>query len=80
MLGWNMYFKDIDKTIVTFLDYEKDDPSRTKLPEAKEFKDKYMKTKTIMQEINEAGQYKGYGLYPFGNDSYADVDEMLERI
>lgn len=80
MLGWDMYFKDIDKTITTFFGSEKGDFDYRPLKEAIDFKDKHMKTKSIMDEINENGVYKGYTLFPFGSDPYSDLDDMLRII
>ena len=80
MLGWNMYFKDINKIITTFKESEKGDKSETPLEEAKKFKNKYMKTKTIVEEINEKGKYKGYRLYPIEENPYSDLEEMFEKI
>ena len=40
MLGWNMYFKEIDKTIETFTYIEKNDETKTPLKEAQEYKEK----------------------------------------
>lgn len=80
MLGWDMYFKDIDKTITTFLNYEKGDFEYKPLQEAIDFKEKYMKTKSIMEEINEETDYKGYTLFPFGDNPYKDVDDMFNII
>ena len=80
MLGWNMYFKDINKIITTFKESEKGDKSETPLEEAKKFKNKYMKTKTIVEEINEKGKYKGYRLYPIEENPYSDLEEMFENL
>ena len=80
MLGWNMYFKEIDKTIATFKGCEKGSKDKSPLEEAEAFKKKYMKTKTIMEDINEKGKYKGYKLFPFGEEPYGDLDEMLNKI
>ena len=80
MLGWNTYYKEIDKTIITFKNIEKGDKTKTVLDEAKKFKNKYMKTKTIMEEINENGKYKAYSLFPFGENAYNDLDEMINQI
>ena len=33
-----------------------------------------------MKEINEVGKYKAYKLFPFGKDSYSNLDEMIEII
>ena len=80
MLGWDMYFKDIGKTITTFLNSEKGDFEYKPLQEAKDFKAKHMKTKSIMDEINEQTQYKGYTLFPFGDNAYKDYDDMFNII
>ncbi len=77
MLGWDMYFKDIDKTITTFLGSEKGDFNYKPLKEAIDFINKHMKRKSIMDEINEKGIYKGYTLFPFGPYSYSNWDDML---
>lgn len=70
MLGWDMYYKDIDKTITVFLNSEKEDPNHIPLSEAIEYNHKHMKRKTIMEEINEAGKYQGSIIFPFGGDPY----------
>lgn len=80
MLGWDMYFKDIDKTITTFLNSEKGDSEYKPLQEAIDFKNKHMKTKSIMAEINEKTQYKGFKLFPFGDNAYKDLDELFNII
>lgn len=58
MLGWTMYYKDIDKTIVTFRNSEKGDFKYIPISEAKEYKEKHMITKTIVEEINEKDNIK----------------------
>ena len=80
MLGWDMYYKDIDKTISVFLNSEKGDSEYKPLDEAKEYNSKHMIRKTIEKEINEKGLYKGYSLFPFGDNAYSTIDEMYERI
>ncbi len=80
MLGWDLYFKDIDKTITTFLNSEKGDFEYKPLKEAIQFKEKYMRTKSIMEEINEKTEYKGYTLFPFGDNPYKDLDDMFNII
>lgn len=52
MLGWDMYFKDIDKTITTFFGSEKGDFDYKPLKEAIDFINKHMKRKSMM------GNYK----------------------
>ena len=80
MLGWDMYYKDIDKVITTFKSCEKSDPNHTVLEEAINYNNCHMKTKTITKEIKENGKYLAYGLYPFGKDPYNDVNEMDDKI
>ncbi len=80
MLGWNMYYKDIDKTITTFINSEKGDIENKPLEEAINYKNKNMITKSIMEEINERGIDKGYTLFPFGENPYTDLDEMYKII
>jgi len=80
MLGWNMYYKDIDKVITTYMNTEKGDIYEIPLEEALNYKKKHMKTKEISDEINEIGIYQGYKLYPFGENNYSDLDDMLNRI
>lgn len=80
MLGWDMYFKEIDKTITTFLNSEKGDFEYKPLQEAIEFKKKHMKTKSIMEEISEKTEYSSYTLFPFGNNAYNDLDDMFNII
>ena len=80
MLGWDMYYKDIDKTITTFLNSDKEDESHTPLTEAIEYREKHMITKTIIEEINEKGKYKSYSISPFGDTSYSNNDEMFKAI
>ena len=80
MLGWDSYYKDLDKVITTYLNYEKGDPKEKVLEEAVEYNRKNMITKPITKEIKEAGTYKAYEVVTFGNHPYKDLDEMFERI
>ena len=80
MLGWDVYYKDIDKTITVFKHSEKGDKEYKILPEALEYNDKHMIRKRIDEEINETGVYKGYKLFPFGDNCYETLDDMLSRI
>ena len=80
MLGWNMYYKDIDKTITVYADSFKEDPEHKPLPEALEYNKKHMIRKTIMDEINEIGKYKGYTIFPFGDNHYNTLDDMFKMI
>lgn len=80
MLGWDIYFKEIDKTITTYLNFEKGDPEKRVLQEAIDFKKRYMITKSITDEINEVGIDNGYMLFPFGSNPYNDLDDMFNSI
>ena len=79
MLGWDMYYKDIDKTITTFIGSEKSDPNHVPLDEAIEYNSKHMIRKTIMDEINENGGI-AYTLYPFGSNHYESIDDLYNII
>lgn len=78
MLGWDMYYKELDKIITTFLNVEKG--TEEVLKEAIEYKNKNMITKSIMDEINEVGKYQGYTLFPFGENCYKDRNDMYSII
>lgn len=80
MLGWDMYYKDIDKIISVFINSKKGDNEHKPLEEALEYNKKHMIRKSIDEEINEQGVYKGYKLFPFGDHCYNTPDEMYERI
>ena len=80
MLGWDMYYKDIDKTITVFINSAKEDLEHKPLDEALEYNNKHMIRKTISDEINEKGIDKGYTLFPFGDKCYSTIVEMYERI
>ncbi|MBO4245325.1 MAG: alkaline phosphatase family protein [Bacilli bacterium] len=80
MIGWDMYYKDIDKTIIVFKHYDKEDAKRQPLKEAKDYYDKHMIVKTISEEITESGLYKGYNILPLGEKSYSSIDDMYNQI
>ena len=80
MLGWDMYYKDLDKTITVYKNSLKEDPQETPLPEAIKYNDEHMIRKNIMDDINERGKYQGYGLFPFGDNPYSTIDEMFNMI
>ena len=80
MLGWNTYYKDIDKVITTFRNYEKADINKVPLNEAIRFRKKYMITKSIEEDINEKGEFVGYTVSPFCSTPYKTIDEMYDTI
>ena len=80
MLGWDMYYKDIDKIITVYMNSLKEDLEQKPLLEAIKYNDDHMIRKTIMDDINEKGKFSGYGLFPFGDNAYQSIDEMFNRI
>lgn len=80
MLGWDMYYKDIDKTITVFMNSEKGDFEYKPLQEAIDYNSRHMIRKTIMDELNEKTDYKGYTLFPFGENAYKGLDDMYKII
>lgn len=55
MLGWNMYYDELDRVVTTFLHSYKEDPDDKLVEEARDYNLKYMKTKTITDELGESG-------------------------
>ena len=76
--GWFSYIKPIDEVIALFTGENK----VTQMPSDKwsDIKKKYFNYKTITEEINDAGKYRSKILFPFGEDSYKDLDDMLSII
>ncbi len=76
-LGWNMYIAPIDETITLFLNSEKgkEEVSNNFL----KVKDKLVQ-KTIVDQIKENTEYEAVELFPFGENKYNSLDEMLEII
>lgn len=80
MLGWNMYYNKLDKTITTFFGYEKGDKEEKILQDAVKYRKENMKEKTIVDQINEKNIFKAYELMPFGEDPYNDIEDMFSKI
>lgn len=77
-LGWNTYIKPLDKTITLFKNCIKGQ-EETICEEFLKVKNKLV-NKTIVDEINEKGDYHAVELFPFGTDSYINLDDMLSII
>lgn len=77
-LGWHSYIKPLDETIVLFRGINK--VTQEISPRYAEARQKYFVNKTITDEINENGKYTSRILFPFGNDKYNDLDDMLSII
>jgi predicted AlkP superfamily pyrophosphatase or phosphodiesterase len=76
-LGWNTYIKPINKTITLFnnCEYNSDEICEEFLNVKN-----LLVTKTIVNEINEKGEYSAIELFPFGENYYVGLDDMLSRI
>ena len=80
MLGWDSYYKDLDKIITTFIGCLKEDPEHKPIKEAIDYNEKHMIRRTITSSINDEGKYKGYQLFPFGEGAYKDKADMYRII
>lgn len=76
-LGWTIYMEPIDKIVTLYTNKIKDTDI-----DAKEYHvgNKFIPYKTIVDEINENGEYQAYSLFPFGDNCYNNIDEMYEKI
>lgn len=76
-LGWNTYIKPIDKLITLFgnCEYDKDYICEDFLNVKN-----LLVTKTIVDEINENNKFYARELFPFGEDCYVGIDDMMNRI
>lgn len=77
-LGWNMYIAPIDETITIFKNSEKGKEG-TISENFLKVKEKLIQ-KTIVDEINENTEYRAIELFPFGENKYNNLDEMLKII
>ena len=77
-LGWTTYIEPIDKVITLFLNSEKGCDGEV-CEDFLRVKNKLV-SKTITEEINERGKARSLEIMPFGDDSYDDLDDMLEKI
>ena len=76
-LGWDIYVKEEDKIVTMFTNTLKDTDI-----EAADYNiaRKYFPYDTITDSINEKGKYYSKILFPFGEDSYEDIDDMFIKI
>ena len=77
MLGWNMYIKPIDKIITLFrnTEYNKEEVSAEFLNVKN-----LLKTRTIVDDINENGKYSAVELFPFLGTVYHGIEDMTFKI
>lgn len=76
-LGWDLYIKPVDKIVTMFLNTIKDtDDVVADYNVAK----RYYPYKDITTKINERGKDYSQILFPFGDNSYTDIDDMNNKI
>jgi predicted AlkP superfamily pyrophosphatase or phosphodiesterase len=76
-LGWDLYICPIDKIVTMFTNELKDtDIMAADYNVAR----KYYGSKSIMEEINEAGKYRGEYISPFGDIKYDDLNDMFKKL
>lgn len=76
-LGWDLYVKPEDKIVTLFKNKLKD---RQKLAAPYNVARKYYGYRNICEQINDKGKYRAKILFPFGNEKYFDLNDMLDRI
>lgn len=76
-LGWDLYVKEENKIVTMFTNKLKD----TSI-EAADYNvaRKYFPYETITDTINKNEKYYSKILFPFGEDSYEDIDDMFVKI
>ena len=74
-LGWDLYFKEINKVVAMFLNTIKDTDI---LVSENSIANKYYHYSSIIYLINE--KYKAFKLMPFGDNAYKNLDDLNNRI
>lgn len=74
-LGWDLYFKNIDKTVTMFLNTIKD--TNIKVSE-KSISEEIYPYENIVEKISS--KTKSHILFPFGEHPYQDLDDMHNKI
>lgn len=76
-LGWNLYFKEIDKIIEVFTNKEKDKKIQAwDYPIAKS----HLPYKTIYEKIKAAGKANAYSVSHFGSNRIDTFDELIAEV
>lgn len=83
-IGWNVYLKEINKTVTLFLNEEKNTKEKFDYPVAKTL----LGYKSVVKRINEESKYDAYYISPFGsikyeldeNDTKKTLNDMVEVI
>lgn len=76
-LGWDVYFEQEDKTVTCFfnkLQGTQKDAAEYNIP------NKYLPYKNIIDQINESGNAKAYGIFPFGTEPHKDLHDWCNAI
>lgn len=76
-LGWDLYIKPEDKIVTLFKNKLKDSQ---KMAAPYNVARKYYGYRNISEQINDSGKYCSKILFPFGNEHYFDLNDMLDRI
>lgn len=76
-VGWDIYFKDIDKIVTIFKNHEKDNENNLFNYNVAE---KYLPYKKIVDLINEETNYDAYELLPFGENKYDSLNDMFVKL
>lgn len=76
-LGWDLFVKEENKIVTMFTNTLKDTDI-----EAADYNvaRRYFPYETITETINRKGKYYSKTLFPFGEESYSDIDDMFVKI
>ena len=76
-LGWDLYFKAINRTVSLFPNTIKDSDVKAADTSVAQ---KYLPYQSILSKINEKGQYQAHEFFPFGPNQYDSLDDLNLRI
>lgn len=76
--GWDMYFKDINKTVTVFTNKIKDTNKDAENYNIIQRNLPYKRIDTLIQENNE--EVNTTMLFPFGENKYETIEDMIDRI
>lgn len=76
-VGYDIYFKEINKNVSIFSNKIKD----TDIEAAPHnVANTYLSYENVIDRINNTAEYKAYSLFPFGKESYKNLEDMHEKI
>ena len=78
-IGWFTYIKPIDKIVKIYKDKDKDAYFFSNSDFIK-IKEKYLKPKTIVEQINEAKKYKAFETNCYPHNEESDLDKVFKNI